>query len=81
MPERVPVVIIGGGPVGMTAALLLARVGVQSVVVEKRQTTRPDPQAHVIKVRSVEILRGLGLEDDLRAASTPPEQIRYVTWV
>jgi 3-(3-hydroxy-phenyl)propionate hydroxylase len=36
--DTLPVVIIGGGPVGLAASLLLAQKGVASVVVERRET-------------------------------------------
>lgn len=45
-PEEVPVVIAGGGPTGLTTALLLAKYGVRSVVLEKRQTLTDHPQVN-----------------------------------
>ncbi|MYS91639.1 MULTISPECIES: FAD-dependent oxidoreductase, partial [Streptomyces] len=41
----VPVVIVGAGPVGVTAALLLARRGVRSVVLERHRDIYPLPRA------------------------------------
>ena len=35
-PERVPVLIAGGGPVGMTLAALLAHFGIASLVIEPK---------------------------------------------
>ena len=43
-PQEVPVVIAGGGPTGLTMALLLATYGIRSVVLEKRQTLTDHPQ-------------------------------------
>ena len=35
---EVPVLIVGGGPAGLTASLLLSRHGVESLLVDKRAT-------------------------------------------
>jgi 2-polyprenyl-6-methoxyphenol hydroxylase-like FAD-dependent oxidoreductase len=39
-----PVLIAGGGPVGMTLALNLARYGIRSIVVERNATTTRHPK-------------------------------------
>ncbi|MFI6361075.1 FAD-dependent monooxygenase, partial [Streptomyces sp. NPDC050743] len=44
---RRPVVIIGAGPVGVTAALLLARHGVPSLLLERHRDIYPLPRAVV----------------------------------
>lgn len=58
--ESWPVIIAGGGPTGLTAALLLAKQGVRSVVLEKGRTLTDHPQAHFINMRCMEVLRGIG---------------------
>ncbi|WP_084788773.1 FAD-dependent monooxygenase [Bradyrhizobium sp. Cp5.3] len=55
-----PVIIVGGGPVGMAAALELARFRVPSVVIERHTSTAWHPKARVISTRSMEIARGWG---------------------
>lgn len=58
--RRHPVVIAGAGPVGLTAALALARQGVASVVVEKKQTVNDGSRAICISRYSFETLQQLG---------------------
>jgi len=71
---RTPVLIVGGGPSGMTAALCLAACGVASVIVEKRQTLARHPKAHEISARTIEILTALGISmKDMVRESSPHE--------
>src|SRR5215470_5011199 len=56
----VPVVIIGGGPVGLAAALELARYGVRSLLVERHESTTWHPKARNLNTRTMEIARGWG---------------------
>ncbi len=58
--RKTPVLIIGAGPTGMTAALALAQAGVRSVLIEKRRQPGRHPRAHEISGRTLEILEGLG---------------------
>lgn len=68
--ERVPVLIIGAGYAGLSAATLLAWRGVHCLLVERRESTSRLPKAHGLNRRSMEVLRVVeGLEDALFAAS------------
>lgn len=70
MPEQhVPVLIAGGGTVGLSAALFLAHHGVPALAVERRAGISIHPRALGIGIRSTEIFRemGMGLEDAVRA--------------
>ncbi|MBM3578187.1 MAG: FAD-binding protein [Alphaproteobacteria bacterium] len=68
--ERVPVLIIGAGYAGLSAATLLAWRGVPCLLVERRASTSRLPKAHGLNRRSMEVLRVVdGLEDALFAAS------------
>ncbi|MEV5379017.1 FAD-dependent monooxygenase [Streptomyces nondiastaticus] len=73
------VLIVGGGPVGLTARALLERWGVRTLLVEKRGELSPFPRARLVNVRSMEIYRGLGLDDVITAAAFAPEygRIRF----
>lgn len=58
--EEVPVIIAGAGPTGLTTALLLAKYGVRSMVLEKSKTITDHPQAHFINMRCMEVFRSMG---------------------
>ena len=61
------VLIVGGGPVGMTMALCLAKRGIASYLVELRSAeTLPDVKCNHISSRSMELFRSLGISQDLR---------------
>ncbi|WP_330294518.1 FAD-dependent monooxygenase [Streptomyces sp. NBC_00503] len=70
---QVDVLIVGGGPVGLTARALLERWGVRTLLVEKHVDLSPFPRSRLVNVRTMEIYRGLGLTDRIRAAAFAPE--------
>jgi 2,4-dichlorophenol 6-monooxygenase len=65
------VLVIGTGPAGATAALTLATLGVEHVVISKYSWTANTPRAHITNQRTVEIFRDLGIEADITANGTP----------
>lgn len=67
--NRVLVLIVGAGAAGLTASALLAKHGVRSLVVEKRREIFIYPKARNLSFRSLEILRGLGLADEVHAVA------------
>lgn len=73
--------IVGGGPAGLTTATALAQYGVEHVLVNKYGGTAHTPRAHIVNQRTVEIMRHLGCEDDLLAVATPQEMMRNNLWV
>jgi 2-polyprenyl-6-methoxyphenol hydroxylase-like FAD-dependent oxidoreductase len=78
----VPVLIVGGGPVGMMASILLARLGIDSRVVERRAGVQPAPAAHVVNARTFEICRAAGVDMDAVArACRPPADGGWVRWM
>lgn len=65
--NRVLVLIVGAGAAGLATAALLAQHGVRSLLVEKRREVFIYPKARNLSFRSLEILRGLGLADEVHA--------------
>ena len=69
--EHTPVLIVGGGPVGLATALGLARHGVRSVLVEADDGVCTGSRAICISRRSLEIIERLGALDGFLAKGLP----------
>lgn len=78
-----PVLIVGAGPVGLTAAMDLAWRGVNVIVVERRHRSEPpNVKCNHVSARSMEIFRRLGVARALRDAGLPadyPNDVSYRT--
>jgi 2-polyprenyl-6-methoxyphenol hydroxylase-like FAD-dependent oxidoreductase len=67
------VLIVGGGPTGMTLALALGRRGVSVALAEKRELGEPGTvKCNHISARTMEIFRRLGVAEDIRRAEGLP---------
>ncbi len=75
-----PVLIVGGGPVGLAASICLSRHGVASLLVEQHATTTAHPKATVVNTRTFELFRQWGVEDEVRRGGLPPERSRFIVW-
>lgn len=78
-PE-LPVLIVGGGPVGLSMSICLSRLGVASRLVERHATTTTHPKATVVNTRTMELFRQWGVEDAVRAGAVPLERMRCIVW-
>ena len=67
--EEIPVLIVGGSLVGLTTAMLLGHHGVPSLSVERHAGTAIHPRAGHFQLRTMEVIRQMGLEDRVRAKS------------
>ena len=74
---NVPVLISGGGPVGLAAFIGLARRGIPALLVERHPGTAIHPKARGINVRAMEVFRQWGIEDRVRRAGLAPEDHGY----
>jgi 2-polyprenyl-6-methoxyphenol hydroxylase-like FAD-dependent oxidoreductase len=81
----VPVLIVGGGPVGLTLALELGWRGIRCLLVEPNEHFSGNPKAKTVHQRTLELFRrwGRGIPDKLRTAAPLgadfPSTILYVT--
>lgn len=75
-----PVIIAGGGPVGLTLALELNHQGVDCILLERNPTTTRHPKMDITNGRSMELFRRLGVADLLRERAVPPDHDYSVIW-
>jgi 2-polyprenyl-6-methoxyphenol hydroxylase-like FAD-dependent oxidoreductase len=64
-----PVVIAGGGLIGLSAAMFLAQQGIASLVVERLRGGSPLPRAAHFHLRTLELFRLAGIEDEVKRRS------------
>jgi len=76
----IPVLISGGGPVGLTASLLLSQHGVRSLLVERHPGTALTPKARGINARTMEMFRQCGIEAAVRAAGLAEGGTGLIVW-
>jgi putative polyketide hydroxylase len=79
--HRTSVLIVGGGPVGLSASLFLSRLGISSILVERHTGTSIHPRARGINVRTMEIYREFGLEKAIQDAGAALAKSRYMLFV
>ncbi|MFG1922384.1 FAD-dependent monooxygenase [Cryptosporangium sp. NPDC048952] len=78
--DEFPVVIVGGGPVGLTASILLSKLGVRHALFERHPGTSIHPKAIGLNQRTIEIFRSAGLGPDIAAAAAPPRTVSRTAW-
>lgn len=73
-----PVVIVGAGPTGLTAATLLARHGVACTVLDRHARPYPGPRAVHLDDECVRVLQRLGVHEAFAAMSRPATGLRLL---
>jgi 2-polyprenyl-6-methoxyphenol hydroxylase-like FAD-dependent oxidoreductase len=80
-PIETQVLVVGGGPVGLTLAMDLAQRGIRTVVAELRHKGEPPSvKCNHVSARSMEIFRRLGVSKAIREAGLPadyPNDVSY----
>jgi len=76
----IPVLISGGGPVGLTASLLLSQHGVRSLLVERHPGTALTPKARGINARTMEVFRQCGIDAAVREAGLAEGRLGLIVW-
>src|SRR3954467_9522442 len=70
LKDEAPVLIAGGGLTGLCAAAFLAQRGIRSTVIERLRASSPLPRAAFFHMRTMELFRSLGIEDEVREQSS-----------
>ena len=76
-----PVLIVGAGPTGLSLALLLAREGIDSTLVERNEAPQAHPAASILDTRTMEIFREIGIADPILARCQNVFDRSRITWV
>ncbi|KAL2871023.1 FAD binding domain-containing protein [Aspergillus lucknowensis] len=74
------VIIVGGGPIGLLTSISLSHQGIPHTLFERYAGTSIHPKAVGLHPRTMEVLRSLGLEDAVAAASAPPHSHSKTAW-
>jgi 2-polyprenyl-6-methoxyphenol hydroxylase-like FAD-dependent oxidoreductase len=69
MTDEAPVLIAGGGLVGLSAATFLAHQGIRSLTIERLRSSSPLPRAAFFHMRTLEMFRSVGIESRVRERS------------
>lgn len=76
--RHIPVVIVGAGPTGVTAATLLAQYGVECLVLDRWPGVYPQPRAVHLDDEIYRVIARLGIADEFAAISRPTLGLRLL---
>ena len=75
------VLVVGGGPTGASAAVFLARHGVQVTLISRSNWVSDTPRAHITNARTMEIMRNVGLDEACYAKASANSFQANKVWV
>ena len=75
------VLIAGAGPTGCTLALLLARAGIPTTLIEQNARPQQHPAACILNTRTMEVFREIGIERPILDAAQSIFEHGRITWV
>ncbi|MFH8716934.1 FAD-dependent oxidoreductase [Streptomyces zaomyceticus] len=75
--SRGPVAVVGAGPVGLTAALVLARTGVPVTLLESRETLATESRASTFHPSTLDLLDELGVAAALRRQGRTVDRVQW----
>lgn len=78
---KTDVLIVGGGPVGLSLALELRYQGINCILIEQSDGSVNDPKVSSIGHRSMELCRRWGIARSIREVGFPSDHIQDIAWV
>ena len=77
---KTEVCIVGCGPIGLSSAILLARQGIQVLLVERRGELNTHPRSRFVDVGTMELMRYFGIEKQVEATGLGPDWTAFNRW-
>ncbi|KAH8654937.1 3-propionate hydroxylase [Tricladium varicosporioides] len=78
----VPVLVVGGGPVGLLMAHMLSQLGVKCMIIERYENRLAAPKAHALSPRTLEICRQFDIDvNQIRQLGTKRGDAYWVNFV
>ena len=71
------VLVVGAGLTGLVASTILAAQGIPAITLARHPGTANQPRATITNMRTVEVFRDLGVEDDVRSIANSLRDLKY----